>query len=228
MNVLIIEDDLLFATRLEAILSETTYQFAGHCYDANEAKSWLSKNKCDVALIDIHLGTGPNGIDISKEFKEMDIPVVFITAFPSDEIYNASLHDNESYFLVKPFDKFTLSSVLDKIDKNRRGATFILKDNNQLVKMEWSQLSYIEVDGNYCVYHFINKRIAIKNSLVKILNENKLNSPLIQIHRNFAVNKFKISNLNKKDSWLELNEIRIPIGATYLNEVALQYKLLLK
>ena len=94
--------------------------------------------------------------------------------------------------------------------------------------MEWSQLSYIEVDGNYCVYHFINKRIAIKNSLVKILNENKLNSPLIQIHRNFAVNKFKISNLNKKDSWLELNEIRIPIGATYLNEVALLYKLLLK
>lgn len=96
------------------------------------------------------------------EFKKLEIPVMFITAFPSDELYNESLHNNESYFLVKPFDKFTLSSVLNKIDKNREGATFILKDNNQLIKMEWSNLFYIEVEGNYCIYHFINKRILFK------------------------------------------------------------------
>jgi DNA-binding LytR/AlgR family response regulator len=94
--------------------------------------------------------------------------------------------------------------------------------------MEWIHLLYIEVDGNYCVYHFNNKRIAIKNSLVKIINEYKTNSPLIQIHRNFAVNKHKISKVNTKESWLELDEIKIPIGAKYLNEVAFQYKFLSK
>ena len=78
------------------------------------------------------------------------------------------------------------------------------------------------------MYHFNNKRIAIKNSLIKIINEYKSNSPLIQIHRNFAVNKHKISKVNTKESWLELGEIRIPIGAKYLNEVALQYKFLSK
>jgi DNA-binding LytR/AlgR family response regulator len=228
MNVLIIEDDLLFATRLEAIISETPHQFIGHCNSAAEAQHWLTHNTCDVALIDIHLGKGLNGIEISKEFKKLKIPVIFITAFPSDEIYNESLHNDESYFLVKPFDRFTLISVLDKIDRSRISPTFILKDNNQLIKMEWIHLLYIEVDGNYCIYHFNNKRIAIKTSLVKIINEYKTNSPLIQIHRNLAVNKNKISRVNTKESWLELDEIRMPVGAKYLNEVSKIYKLMSK
>ena len=228
MNVLIIEDDLLFATRLEAIISETPHFFIGHCNSAAEAQHWLTHNSCDVALIDIHLGKGLNGIEISEEFKKLKIPVIFITAFPSDEIYNESLHNDESYFLVKPFDKFTLSSVLDKIDKNRESSSFILKDNNQLIKMEWSNLLYIEVEGNYCVYHFINKRIAIKNSLTKILKENIKNNPLIQINRNFVVNKFKISKINTKESSIEIAGIIIPVGSKYLNEVALNYKFISK
>jgi len=213
---------------LEAIISETPHLFVGHCNSAAEAQQWLTHNYCDVALIDIHLGKGLNGIEISKNFKELNIPVIFITAFPSEEIYNESLHNDESYFLVKPFDKFTLSSVLDKIDRNRVSPTFILKDNNQLIKMEWIHLLYIEVDGNYCVYHFDNKRIAIKNSLVKVINEYKSNSPLIQIHRNLAVNKNKISKVNTKESWLELDEVRMPVGAKYLNEVSKICKLISK
>ena len=228
MNVLIIEDDLLFATRLEAIISETPHLFVGHCNSAAEAQQWLTHNSCDVALIDIHLGKGLNGIEISEEFKKSKIPVIFITAFPSEEIYNESLHNDESYFLVKPFDKFTLSSVLDKIDKNRESSSFILKDNNQLIKMEWNNLLYIEVEGNYCIYHFINKRIAIKNSLTKILKENIKNNPLIQINRNFVVNKFKISKINTKESSIEIAGINIPVGSKYLNEVALNYKLISK
>lgn len=228
MNVLIIEDDLLFATRLEAIISETPHLFVGHCNSAAEAQQWLTHNSCDVALIDIHLGKGLNGIEISEEFKKSKIPVIFITAFPSEEIYNESLHNDESYFLVKPFDKFTLSSVLDKIDKNRESSSFILKDNNQLIKMEWSNLLYIEVEGNYCIYHFINKRIAIKNSLTKILKENIKNNPLIQINRNFVVNKFKISKINTKESSIEIAGIIIPVGSKYLNEVALNYKFISK
>jgi DNA-binding LytR/AlgR family response regulator len=228
MNVLIIEDDLLFATRLEAIISETPHLFVGHCNSAAEAQQWLTHNSCDVALIDIHLGKGLNGIEISEEFKKLKIPVIFITAFPSEEIYNESLHNDESYFLVKPFDKFTLSSVLDKIDKNRESSSFILKDNNQLIKMEWSNLLYIEVEGNYCIYHFINKRIAIKNSLTKILKENIKNNPLIQINRNFVVNKFKISKINTKESSIEIAGIIIPVGSKYLNEVALNYKFISK
>jgi DNA-binding LytR/AlgR family response regulator len=228
MDVLIIEDDLLFATRLEAIISETAHLFVGHCNSAAEAQQWLTHNSCDVALIDIHLGKGLNGIEISEEFKKLKIPVIFITAFPSEEIYNESLHNDESYFLVKPFDKFTLSSVLDKIDKNRVSPTFILKDNNQLIKMEWNNLLYIEVEGNYCIYHFINKRIAIKNSLTKILKENIKNNPLIQINRNFVVNKFKISKINTKESSIEIAGINIPVGSKYLNEVALNYKFISK
>jgi DNA-binding LytR/AlgR family response regulator len=163
-----------------------------------------------------------------KSLKNQKIPVIFITAFPSEEIYNESLHNDESYFLVKPFDKFTLSSVLDKIDKNRVSPTFILKDNNQLIKMEWNNLLYIEVEGNYCIYHFINKRIAIKNSLTKILKENIKNNPLIQINRNFVVNKFKISKINTKESSIEIAGINIPVGSKYLNEVALNYKFISK
>jgi DNA-binding LytR/AlgR family response regulator len=60
------------------------------------------------------------------------------------------------------------------------------------------------------------------------MNEYKTNSPLIQINRNLAVNKNKISKVNTKESWLELNELRMPVGAKYLNEVAFQYKFLSK
>jgi DNA-binding LytR/AlgR family response regulator len=51
---------------------------------------------------------------------------------------------------------------------------------------------------------------------------------LIQINRNLAVNRNKISKVNTKESWLELNELRMPVGAKYLIEVSKFYKLISK
>ena len=64
--------------------------------------------------------------------------------------------------------------------------------------------------------------------MTKILNENINISPLIQVNRNFAVNKLKISKINTKESSIEISGINIPIGSKYLNVVALNYKLIPK
>lgn len=224
MDILIIEDDLLFASRLEAILAETTFNLVGHCNSAEEAKKWLINNVCDVALIDIHLGAGPNGIEISKEFKKLSVPIIFMTAFPSDEIYNESLLDNESYFLVKPFDKFTLKSVLNKIELKNKGLSFVVKDNNQLIKIAWEDFMYLEVEGNYCIFNLSNKRIIVKKSLTKFLIEINNQKSILRIHRNFAVNLKKIGKINTKDLWLDISSKRIPIGATFLNSLSTRVK----
>lgn len=81
-RVLIVEDELLIALEMEAIIEDEGHQPVGIATSAREARRLVATEKPDVALVDLNLADGPTGPDIGLELAEAGVLVVFVTANP--------------------------------------------------------------------------------------------------------------------------------------------------
>lgn len=117
MNVLIVEDEIPAAEKLERYLKKYSedIQVMSTTSSINDTCDWLSKNQSDLDLIfmDIQLTDG-----LSFEiFNRMSVekPVIFITAF--DEYAIDAFKVNSIAYLLKPITFMDLSSALQKLDQ---------------------------------------------------------------------------------------------------------------
>lgn len=81
-DVLIVEDEMLVACEMEAILEENGYRCAGVVPDLTAAARFFGR-PLDVALVDLNLRDGFTGPQIGEQLSKSGIPVIFITANPT-------------------------------------------------------------------------------------------------------------------------------------------------
>ena len=108
-RILIIEDEMLVAMELQAILEDLGYEVVGIAADA--AATWpLLANRPSLALVDLNLRDGPTGAEIARRLaREHDVKVLFMTANPR------LLGDGIAGFvgvLSKPCDENEVSAAL--------------------------------------------------------------------------------------------------------------------
>lgn len=133
MKVLIVEDEMPAYQRLVKILKEIKPEatVVGHFDTIKETLSWLQNNpKLDLAFFDIHLADG-SIFELLKSYQP-EFPIIFITAY--DEFALEAFKANSLSYLLKPIDKKSLSSALEKNaafkDWYSINETGILKENN--------------------------------------------------------------------------------------------------
>lgn len=80
-DILIVEDEMLVACEMEAILEENGYRCAGIVPDLTAAARYLGQ-PLDVALVDLNLRDGFTGPQIGEQLSRAGVPVIFITANP--------------------------------------------------------------------------------------------------------------------------------------------------
>ena len=82
-RVLIVEDEQLVSALLEQTLQSVNFQ-TSRANNAVEAKRQIETFDPDIALLDIDLGPGANGIDVAHILakKHPDIAILFLTKFP--------------------------------------------------------------------------------------------------------------------------------------------------
>lgn len=113
MRLLIVEDEVPAATRLQKMLQELIPD--AHIVDVldavEDAVAWF---KCgtpiDLAFMDIQLADGLS-MDIFKQVK-VDIPVIFTTAY--DQYALSAFKANGIDYLLKPIDPAELRQAIDK------------------------------------------------------------------------------------------------------------------
>lgn len=81
-DILIVEDEMLVACEMEAILEENGYRCAGIVPDLTAAARFFGL-PLDVALVDLNLRDGFTGPQIGEQLSRAGIPVIFITANPN-------------------------------------------------------------------------------------------------------------------------------------------------
>ena len=116
-TILVVEDEGLIALHLTELLEKAGYRVTGPHYSGEMVLEYLETSPLpDLILMDIVLAGKLDGIETSRQIaKKFLIPLIFITACPSDNVH-AQLRDlAPDGVVVKPFLDDDLLKVIGKV-----------------------------------------------------------------------------------------------------------------
>lgn len=108
-RILIVEDEMLVAVELEAILEDLGHQPVGIAPDLETALA-LADQPIDLALVDLNLRDGLTGPEIGARLNANRVSVLFITANP--RILGEGVAGTIGV-LTKPTDQATVCAAVD-------------------------------------------------------------------------------------------------------------------
>lgn len=84
VRILLVEDEAITAMDLQRKLEFWGYDVVGVAYSGETAVELAEKHHPDLILMDIILRGSLTGVDVAKEIRGLEIPVVFISAHSED------------------------------------------------------------------------------------------------------------------------------------------------
>jgi DNA-binding LytR/AlgR family response regulator len=213
MNVLIIEDEIFAAEKLEDMLHEIDPEIKvlAKLGSITESAKWLMQNNADLIFLDIQLS---DGISFSI-FEQVTIntPVIFTTAY--DQYAIRAFQLNSIAYLLKPIRTSELAESLIKYKSlksafhidfetllaNIQGKEpgykkrFLIQIGEKIRKVEVSETAYFySLDKGIYLQTFEGKSYPVEFTLDKL--ETMLNpASFFRINRKFLVNIESISKM---------------------------------
>ena len=230
MNIkcIIIDDEPLAIKVLEQHIGKTTgLELIATFENAVLATEAVQSLEIDLMFLDIEMPL-ITGIDFIKN-TNIQAKVILTTAYREYAIEGYELDVVD--YLLKPisFSRFFKSVNKYKDSLNRLNKPLSLSDekeptnhifvnsNKRYLKIEFSNILYIDSLKDYIRIHTDKKTITTKDKLSSFTE--KLPNTFLRVHRSFIVNKEKITAFNAKD--IEIGNIEIPIGESYKQSVKL-------
>lgn len=113
-KILIVEDEAVIAIRLQERLTAMGYHIIGMSYSSEEAMEQARGLRPDLILMDIMIPGKMDGIAVANSVKtELDIPVIFLTAFSEDKIIDRAKQAEPYGYIVKPFQDRELKACVE-------------------------------------------------------------------------------------------------------------------
>jgi DNA-binding NarL/FixJ family response regulator len=113
VRILIVEDDFLAASEIEAALTDAGYQIAGIANRAEEAVRIAKSKSPDLAIMDIRLVGEPDGVDAALEiFRETGIRCIFATAHQDTRVRSRAQPAAPLGWLAKPYAPHALVAMV--------------------------------------------------------------------------------------------------------------------
>jgi PAS domain S-box-containing protein len=111
-TVLVVEDEALVASHLEACLKG--FGYGVRCASSGEEALELACRAAPhLALMDIRLAGDLDGIQTAVELRRLGIPSIFLTAYADEEILERAKKAEPLGYLVKPFRERELRATLE-------------------------------------------------------------------------------------------------------------------
>lgn len=111
--VLVVEDDDAAREAVALYLEHSGFRVASSA-SAEEALQLAAGDNPGLAVCDWHLGGGANGVDVARDLQaSYGTRIVFMTAFPIDELQNAAADIDVRAFLRKPLSLADLGEAVD-------------------------------------------------------------------------------------------------------------------
>lgn len=116
-KILVVENDIISIELIKAIIKKSaTIDFAT---DGVKAIEMVKKLKYDLILMDINLGEGLTGVEVTKKIRKLtdykNIPIIAITAFAMDGDKEEFMNAGCSHYISKPFKKSEFIKMYNKL-----------------------------------------------------------------------------------------------------------------
>ncbi|WP_321421411.1 response regulator [uncultured Methanobacterium sp.] len=112
-KILIVEDEIITAMDLAAQLGEMGYLVMDTVTTSQEAIQKAELFRPDLILMDIVLSGELDGINVAEHIQDLDIPVVYLSAYTDDSTVERALKTSPYGYLPKPYKIDELYSTLE-------------------------------------------------------------------------------------------------------------------
>ena len=138
-KILIVEDEELYADRLEMLVEKIGYEHFATVDNSKDALALLQKSLPDLILMDVHIQGEHDGVELAALIqKEHLIPIIFITSLHDDLTFKRASRTNPLSFLVKPFNNLQLQRTIELTVKKLSQPSSLL-GSQDISKTESSQ-----------------------------------------------------------------------------------------
>ncbi|GAA0078593.1 response regulator transcription factor [Clostridium sp. CTA-5] len=166
INVLIIEDDEAISNLIKINLSMAGYE-SRQIFDGLEAFNLLKEESFDLILMDIML-PGMDGFELMKRIKDLNIPVIFLTAKNGLADKVTGLTSGAEDYIVKPFETVELLArieiVLRRYSKNKDCIEFKnlkIYEDERIIKKEDERIDLTLKEFELMLMLVKNKNMAL-------------------------------------------------------------------
>jgi AmiR/NasT family two-component response regulator len=112
-NILIVEDEMISAMSTKQDLINLDYNVIGIANTGEKAVKFANELKPDLILMDITLKGEMDGIESAKQInKNLNIPIIYMTGYSSDDVLNRMTKTETYGYLLKPFEKEELNTAI--------------------------------------------------------------------------------------------------------------------
>lgn len=241
IKILVVEDEMIIGAKVSMFLTELGYEVTGIFPRAEEALLQLEENRPDIALLDIQLKGGMDGIALAHILQnDYRIPVVFLTANSDDATFSRAKMAKPYAFLAKPFKKVDLQRALeltvslmadpDRVERKNPAPEdepqYILSDRifvrnkDRMVKIMFEAILYIEAERNYCRISTPIKEYLLTMPMKTL--EDKLPAHFLRIHRSHIVNLNQVDEVD--ESTVTVGQKSLPLSKTFRDELLRRIK----
>lgn len=113
-TVLIVEDEVIVAKDIQAMVQTRGYEAPAIAYSGEEAIKKAEEIKPDLVLMDIVLRGEMDGITASEQIRNrLDVPIVYITAYAEDKTIARAKVTEPFGYLLKPFEERELHTAIE-------------------------------------------------------------------------------------------------------------------
>jgi DNA-binding NtrC family response regulator len=116
LHILLVDDDELYAALMDKVLSDRGHRVS-ISFSGNDAIHRLENEQFDIVLLDYKM-EGINGINVLQWMygKKIKKPVIIITSFGSDEIFDESMKWMAvEYFIKGEKDTIRLPRLIEQV-----------------------------------------------------------------------------------------------------------------
>lgn len=221
---MIVEDEAVIALRLQERLNKMGYEVVDIVHSGDGAVEKARSLQPDLMLLDIMIPGKLDGIQVAETVKsELDIPVIFLTAYSEDKIIERAKQAEPYGYIVKPFQDRELKAAIEvalykkEMERRLREAEIKLqKAHDELERRVEERTKELEIktksleELNTAMKVLLDKRSEDKTKLEDdvLTNVKELIEPLFEKMRETELDAHQNMMLNIIES--NLNEITSP------------------
>jgi diguanylate cyclase (GGDEF)-like protein len=176
VNVMIVEDERIFARDLQQQLRSLGYDSNVSAASGEDAIALAAQHKPDVVLMDVRIRGGMDGVAAAERMRTVhDVPIIFLTAHSDDSTLRRAKKTAPYGYLLKPIKPSELKPTIEiAIAKHR--ADNELREANAALAKEQDRSAVLLAQLKAAVTH-LTAGIVVTDSEGKIvvINQSMLN-----------------------------------------------------
>lgn len=226
MKAIAIDDEPIALEVVRSHASRVPFmELAAIFTDAFKALEYLQQERVDLIFLDIKM-PDISGIDFFSSLNKKPM-VIFTTAYSEHAVTSFELDAID--YLLKPFsltrfikscnkanELFTLRNSSEPVDY------IFVKDGYNQLKINFSDISFLEAAGNYVTFILDNKKVLTRMTLQESLNLLP-EDQFTRIHRSYVVALAKVDKVERHQ--VTIGQKKVPVSGAYRENLNAALKL---